>query len=69
MNLPQAIRDRRKALGLTQQQLADACNSTQEAVSNMERGTRRKQPSLKERAMVVLGLTVTPAPVPPEPPR
>lgn len=49
----------RKAKGLTQEQLAEMCNTTQMTISNIENGTRRPSPRLSKLIANVLNLDWT----------
>lgn len=69
------IRERRKALGLTQEQLAEILGVTQGSVGQMEAGIRGKSPRLSTLRRLAAALEVSlealigdePAPPDPEP--
>lgn len=54
-----AIRSRRKGLGLTQQELADACGCSIMYLSNLERGKETAELGIALRIVNLLGLDMT----------
>ncbi len=55
-DLGAAIRSRRKELGLTQQELADACGCSIMYLSNLERGKETAELGIALRIVNLLGL-------------
>ena len=58
-DLGAAIRSRRKGLGLTQQELADACGCSIMYLSNLERGKETAELGIALRIVNLLGLDMT----------
>ena len=54
-----AIRSQRKRLGLTQQELADACGCSIMYLSNLERGKETAELGIALRIVNLLGLDMT----------
>ena len=49
----------RKEKGITQEELAELCDSTQMMISNIENGIRRPSPELAQKIASVLGFDWT----------
>ena len=58
-DLGAAIRSRRKGLGLTQQELADACGCSIMYLSNLERGKETAELGIALRIVNILGFDMT----------